>query len=572
MRESRPGAPAGHPPELADRPAETAVANPPAAPGEPRTETAVPASHAARAAEPGETPSAPLPRRVRGVNGARPPVAVERPVLSREFVERFQAAVAAAQARDADEPRAGDADEERAGDADEPRAGEGAAATPGAGQHEPGPGGEGPPGGESSPGAGRSLFVPAQPSGSDDSQPAERMVPEALALMALRERADAAEAITQPIPVISGAPPVPARDAAGPVAVPRQAAAPPQESSGRVPAIDRSADRAQRPRRTPSLPARSGRDGGRAGRTAGGAAARNDAGQQAKGAEKGGHWRYVLAGSVTTVVALAIAAGSFMALRGHRPAGHTALIPSARLPMPVRNGAGSWVASQVDAHDTVACDPVMCRVLQTHGMAAARLRVVWPGSDNISGCAVFVVTPILQAQLGARLESGYAPAVIARFGAGNRQIVVRAAAADSGPAYRSAAAHDLSYRQAAGAELAGELAALTTRGERQQLVAGEVDERLMVLLADLEGDRGRQVQVSAFGGGSPGVAATAAPLRAADLRITSQASARAILAELGAVGRDARLRPARVGPVRLPGGETALQVEYAAPSPMGLFG
>ena len=58
-------------------------------------------------------------------------------------------------------------------------------------------------------------------------------------------------------------------------------------------------------------------------------------------------------------------------------------------------------------------------------MASARLRVLWPGSYDVSGCAVIVATPVLQAELGARLASVDAPAVIARFGSGDRQIAVR---------------------------------------------------------------------------------------------------------------------------------------------------
>jgi hypothetical protein len=71
---------------------------------------------------PGESPPAPLPRRVRGVNGARPPAEVERPVLSREAVERYQAALAASQARDGEGPQARDAEGPRARDAEGPQA------------------------------------------------------------------------------------------------------------------------------------------------------------------------------------------------------------------------------------------------------------------------------------------------------------------------------------------------------------------------------------------------------------------------------------------------------------------
>ncbi len=269
------------------------------------------------------------------------------------------------------------------------------------------------------------------------------------------------------------------------------------------------------------------------------------------------------------ILALAMAAGTFAALHYRGRGGHARLIPSAELPPGIRDGAGTWVASQVATGDTVACDPVMCRVLQTDGMSSARLRVLWPGSGSVSGSAVIVATPALQAQLGARLESVYAPGVIARFGSGDQQIAIRAAAPGGAAAYRSDLAKDLSDRRLAGAELAGQAAAWLSGREKRQLVAGQVDARLIVLIADVEGKQ--PVRVSAFGDPSPGVAAAAAPLRSADLSVTTS-SKRAVLAELAAEGaQDPRYRPAQADTVRFPSGETVLRIRFAAPSPLGLL-
>ncbi len=71
---------------------------------------------------------------------------------------------------------------------------------------------------------------------------------------------------------------------------------------------------------------------------------------------------------------------------------------------------------------------------------------------------------------------------------------------------------------------------------------------------------------------SPGVGPAAAPLRSADLVVTSGAAQRSILAELGGAARDPRYRPAQVDTVRFPGGKTVLRVQFAAPSPLGLLG
>jgi hypothetical protein len=215
---------------------------------------------------------------------------------------------------------------------------------------------------------------------------------------------------------------------------------------------------------------------------------------------------------------------------------------------------------------------VMCRALQVHRMAAARLRVQWPGSDDLSGCAVIVATPVLRARFGSRLDSRYAPGLIARFGSGDTQIDIRVVASHGATAYRSHLASDLTARKASGVIFAtGPASPQLSSVAKKQLTAGQVDSRLIILLADLEGKH--PVRVTEFGDASPGVTETNAPLRSADLAITSSASKRSLLAALALEAkRYPQYRPAHVGPLRLPTGQSALQVEFSAPSPLGLFG
>ena len=400
-------------------------------------------------------------------------------------------------------------------------------------------------------------------------------------LRSVAEQAGAADAITQPIPVISDqvvAQPSAAAPAAGPA---DQQAAAPELAAGRevsavqVHASDPETGAPQAPREAGSRPAAKPRAAARPPApqpSPGPRAARPAVSGTTPGAEerkRRAHRVYRMAG-LAVVLALAIAAGSFAALHHRGHAGPERLISSANLPPGIRNGAGTWVASQIATGDTVACDPVMCRVLQTDGMASARLRVLWPGSHDVSGCAVIVATPVLQAELGARLASVDAPAVIARFGSGDRQIDVRAVAPRGAAGYRSELDSDLTARRGAGAELAGQAGAQLSAGEKKQLAAGQVDARLIVVIADIEAKQ--PVRVTALGDPSPGVGPAAAPLRSADLIITSGAGQRSILAELGGVARDPRYRPARIDTVRFPGGETVLRVEFAAPSPLGLLG
>jgi hypothetical protein len=277
-----------------------------------------------------------------------------------------------------------------------------------------------------------------------------------------------------------------------------------------------------------------------------------------------------MAGLLIIVVGLAVASGTFAMLHGKGHGGSGTFVSSAKISPAIRNAAGAWVASQVAASDTVACDPVMCRVLQTHGIADSRVRVLWPGSDNLAGSSVVIATPAVAGQFGARLGAVYAPGIIARFGSGTQQISVRAVAPHGAAAYRSDVAKDLSARKAAGAELVGPAAGQISPVERKELAAGQVDSRVIVVLAGIEK---HPVQVVGFGDAGPGVTRTTAPFRSVDLAVTSSASKRAMLAALGAeAAGDRQYHPSRVGTVHLPNGHLVLRIEFAAPSPLGIFG
>jgi hypothetical protein len=108
---------------------------------------------------------------------------------------------------------------------------------------------------------------------------------------------------------------------------------------------------------------------------------------------------------------------------------------------------------------------------------------------------------------------------------------------------------------------------------RIQLLAGQVDPRLLLALASLPGHE--PIDIVRFGspgpGSSPGVL-----LRFADLaedipaaHMAAAAYARAVWAVLNGTG--ARIRPARAvsGPVQ---GQAVLRIEFSAPSPPGNIG
>jgi hypothetical protein len=277
---------------------------------------------------------------------------------------------------------------------------------------------------------------------------------------------------------------------------------------------------------------------------------------------------YRVAG-LLAVVLVAMGAGAFVFVHyGHRQV-ENAVVSSADLPLTTRNSAAAWVAGQVAAGDVVACDPVMCHALETHGMTAARLQLLWPGSENLGGAAVVVATPAVQSHLGARLDTVDAPGIIARFGSKSRQIVIRVMAPHGAAAYQSALAADLSERQSSGQALVSQSSIHWSAAEKAQLAAGQVDVRLMVAIADLAANH--PVQVMAFGDGSPG--APSAPLRSAELAYSGSAAKKALLDGLTAVAAVSPVyRASHITAVRLRTGQTVLQIEFSAPSPLGLLG
>src|ERR1019366_3731147 len=100
-----------------------------------------------------------------------------------------------------------------------------------------------------------------------------------------------------------------------------------------------------------------------------------------------------------------------------------------------RSRAASWVAAQVSRSADVSCDPVMCLALEAHGIPAGDLDELRPGSADPLGSDVIVATSAVRGELGARLSSVYAPAVIASFGSGNARIDIRAIAPGGARAY-----------------------------------------------------------------------------------------------------------------------------------------
>ena len=247
----------------------------------------------------------------------------------------------------------------------------------------------------------------------------------------------------------------------------------------------------------------------------------------------------------------------------------------------VRDRAAAWLAAQVGRGTRMTCDAVMCAALRARGIPAADLDELRPGgrpalpaaAAGASPVAVLVATPAVRGQLGSPLSSVYAPAVIASFGSGPARIEVRAMA---GPGAAAMARSDLVQRRESGAELLHtDRIVVSAPAARNELARGQVDARLLVMIADLASRQ--PLEVMAFGDRAPGARLADSPLRSVELapapagpRSSGSAFASSALAFLHTQAWP--FATASAGPARLPGGQLGVRFAFAAPSPLGLLG
>jgi len=227
----------------------------------------------------------------------------------------------------------------------------------------------------------------------------------------------------------------------------------------------------------------------------------------------------------------------------------------------IRAQAATWVAAQVGSDQSIACDPVLCTALGAHGVASGRLMPLGPTAGP-PGANVIVTSAAEHAQ-----ASQEAPTLLASFGTGTSQVEVRAAAPGGAAAYAKALAADLASRRSGGAQLLHSKSIKAGTEAAAQLQAGQVDSRILIMLAMLASQH--PWRVVAFGGSSPGVALADAPFR--QVTVTGN-DARTVAAALALVhAQQAPYAPAQAAIVRLAGGQPGLRIDFAAPGPLGLL-
>jgi hypothetical protein len=229
----------------------------------------------------------------------------------------------------------------------------------------------------------------------------------------------------------------------------------------------------------------------------------------------------------------------------------------------LRGQAAAWVEQQVSPAAVVSCDPAMCSALQARGVPGSQLLVLQLGATDPLGSDVVVATPAVRSQFGARLTTVYAPELLASFGSGALRIDIRAIAPDGAAAFESALGADLTARINAGKQLLGNKRIAVSQGARVALAAGDVDPRLLVVLAGVVAQE--PVSVLTFGDPSPG--APGVPLRAAGLKVTTRARLGTLLSFLRA-----QRTPYVPALAQATGGHFTITIEYDAPGPLGMGG
>ena len=238
-----------------------------------------------------------------------------------------------------------------------------------------------------------------------------------------------------------------------------------------------------------------------------------------------------------------------------------------------RKQAANWVFEQVNPDETIGCDPVMCAALQTAHIQANRLIMLGPSQQDPLGSEILLDTATLRAQFGPRLHSVYAPVSLAAFGSGAARIEVRFVTPNSAHMYLGELARDVAARKAAGTEMLRNHSIHASPLARHQLIAGQVDTRLLVTLVTLA--HSYPVEIISFGTNQAG-ASRGVPLRSAEIAgapgpgSTPAASVQTLRSFINA--QQPPYRPSAIVAVRTATRRTVIRVEYPAPSLLGLLG
>ena len=236
--------------------------------------------------------------------------------------------------------------------------------------------------------------------------------------------------------------------------------------------------------------------------------------------------------------------------------------------------ASAWAVHQVAQGTTLACDPQMCSSLVAAGFPPSQEAAVAANSQSLSGASLVAVTPRLRQVFQAHpsFAADVAPVVLASFSSGRAVVTIQPVDAAGGAAYQAAFGKDVQARIAVGNQLLNSGKVFAAPKAKRALEAGDVDPRILLAIQALI----RQlpsVKIAAFSNSgpdaSPGVPFRMANFVAVDLSAGEPTSA--YFHQLIAVLRTAATFPPvwHATPITMFNGQTAVQIVYAAPSPLG---
>jgi hypothetical protein len=239
-----------------------------------------------------------------------------------------------------------------------------------------------------------------------------------------------------------------------------------------------------------------------------------------------------------------------------------------------RTQTATWVSQQLSRTAVVACDKQMCADLTAHGFPAANLLMLGSASPYPLTADVIIQTAAVRGWFGSSFTANYAPEVLTSCGSGASAVAIRVIAPHGASTYLRQLASDLALRKQVGSELLASSQISALPPAKVQLSSGQVDDRLLYDITALAGDV--QIKVLAFSnnnteGASPGV-----PFRYADLAETVPGVHLSPAAYAASLVQDLRKLPAQYQPLRITtitiDRKPVLQIEYGAPSPLGLLG
>ncbi len=271
------------------------------------------------------------------------------------------------------------------------------------------------------------------------------------------------------------------------------------------------------------------------------------------------------------LVAMALGAGVTLAFTqpehgSPAPRGGTASSADAlQLAAAARQQTAAWIVHEVAPNIVVGCDLEMCNELQKSGVPATRLLPLQSTAPDPLGAQLVVATPVIMNQFGTRLATVYAPLVIAGFGSGAARVDVRYIAPDGSKAFEAQLATDQRNRITAGRQLLGNNHVQASAVARRELLAGQVDPRLLVTLSTLADLM--PLKLIAFDDLSPG-ASPDVPMRGAELGAAASTGLPAMVAFMRA--QQAQFAPAVARITQDASGQHVFIVRYDAPGPMGL--